>query len=90
MSVIHISPQDIPSRLRILIPLAEKFGVSDDLSRETLIRHATEEERQRLKAAVRESDDELDVWLAGPEADGPNHSDGYIAFSAMRKAADYI
>jgi hypothetical protein len=80
----------IPLVLHGIIPLAEEFGVSDDCTREALVMRASEEKRRALKAAVREFDDDLDLWLAGPEAAGPKFSREYIAFSAMRMAADYI
>lgn len=43
-----------------------------------------------LKRAVQDADAALDAWLAGPEAAGPDFSDEYIAFSAMRMAADSV
>ena len=79
----------VPVELHQLIPLAEKFGAADDFVREQLVRAASSEEVAKLKAAVRENDDALDTWLAGSEAHGPSFSDEYIAFSAMRMAADY-
>jgi hypothetical protein len=84
-----LDPMRVPATLRPLIPLAERFGVADDLVRERAIRAASSQERYDLVAAVRENDDALDSWLAGPEASGPNFSDEYVAFSAMRMAADY-
>ena len=79
----------VPAGLRHLIPLAERFGVTDDVQWERLISAALPAELARLKAAVAASDDDLDAWLAGPEAEGPSYSAEYLAFSAMRMAADY-
>ncbi len=73
-----------------MIPLAERYGISDDLERETLLMQSTEAERRHLKEAVRDQDAELDLWLAGPAASGPNYSPEYIAFSAMRMGADFV
>ena len=46
--------------------------------------------RGNLKDVVDQFDAALDDWLAGPEADGPTFSEEYIAFSALRRAADYV
>ena len=79
----------VPSELHGLIALAERFGVSDDLAREQLVKRSPSRELQELKAAVAANEEALDRWLGGPEASGPEFSDEYIAFSAMRIAADY-
>ncbi|QDV34268.1 hypothetical protein [Tautonia plasticadhaerens] len=79
---------NVPPSLRHLIPLAERFGVTDDVQRERLVSSASPHEIARLKAAVQANDDDLDDWLAGSEADGPKFSAEYLAFSAMRMAAD--
>jgi hypothetical protein len=79
----------VPPELHELIPLAEKFGVADDLLRERLVKASSAAEIQQLKSTVLAWEDALDKWLAGVEADGPAFSDEYIAFSAMRMAADY-
>lgn len=79
----------VPSELHGLIALAERFGISDDLAREQLVKRSPPRELQELKAAVTANEEALDRWLAGPEARGPKFSDEYIAFSAMRMVADY-
>jgi hypothetical protein len=84
-----LDPQHIPRTLQALIPLAERFGLADDVERERLVRATPAQELHTLVAAVRENDDALDLWLAGPEAAGPEFTDEYVAFSAMRMAADY-
>ena len=85
-----LRPAKVPPQLHCLIGLAEKFGVADDRTREALIASCSLEERQALKESVRRLDDEFDLWLAGPEAAGPEYSDEYIAYSALRMAADCI
>ena len=84
-----IDSQRVPVSLRHLIPLAQKFGVSDDLARETIVSSASKAEIEALKQAVQANDALLDTWLAGPEAAGPCLSNEYISFSAMRMAADF-
>ncbi len=80
--------ENIPKGLRDLLSLAEKFGISDDGYRYEKLKKSTTEELNELKSLCEEKDDELDNWLAGPEADGPVFSKEYIAYSAMRMAAD--
>ena len=78
-----LNPAKVPLALRHLIPLAERYGVSCDWERERLVASSTPEDIAALKAAISRHDDELDDWLAGPEADAPPFSNEYIAFSAM-------
>jgi hypothetical protein len=80
----------IPPELHHLVGLAEKYGVADDWMREDLVRSASSEEKRALKSAVYVCDDAFDVWLAGPDLAGPDYSDEYIAFSALRLAADSV
>jgi hypothetical protein len=83
-----LDPQHVPPAVRALLPLAERFGVADDGAREQVVRAADSHAIQALVAAVRAHDDALDLWLSGPEAAGPDWTDEYLAFSAMRMAAD--
>jgi hypothetical protein len=79
----------VPAALWPLIPYAVFWGVSDDVERESLVETAPREILDNLVGVVRAFDDQLDDWLAGPEAASANPSDEYIAFSAMRMAADF-
>jgi len=65
----------VPADLRKFIPLAERYGIVDDLEREELVLRASPEEVAELKAAVAQHDAEMDRWLVGPEADHPPFSD---------------
>lgn len=80
----------VPERLWPLLPYAEFWGIADDLDRELLVKEAPKDLQQNFEAVVDSFDGELDEWLAGPEADERNPSDEYVAYSAMRMAADYI
>ena len=82
--LIKLLPERVPEPLRKLIPLAEKFGISDDLIREDFFAKTPKRELTKLKMLLAENDDFLNEWLAGPEAHGPEFSEEYIAFSAMR------
>src|SRR5438046_493049 len=76
---IKLQPKNVPAKLRVLIPLAEQFGVSDDLIREDILSKTSKNDLEELQTTIERYDDLLDEWLAGPEADGPNFSDEYIA-----------
>jgi hypothetical protein len=85
-----LDPDRVPEVLREYIPFAAVWGIADDLERESLVERAPDEAKDDLAALIERIDDDLDQWLAGPEADSPNPSAEYVAFSAMRMAADYI
>lgn len=85
-----LDPLRVPERLREYVPFAELWGIADDLGREMLVERAPQAAKEDLVALVERIDDELDEWLAGPEADSCTPSSEYLAFSAMRMAADYI
>lgn len=87
---IKLNPARVPEPLRSLIPLAEKFGISDDLIREDLFAKTSKAELERLKRMLAQYNDKFDEWLAGPESKGPDFTPEYIAFSAMRMGADCI
>lgn len=79
-----------PKELHPLLPYAEFWGISDDLIRENLIESANKDILINLKEVVNVYDDLLDDWLCSDEAYSESPSKEYIAFSAMRMAADYI
>ena len=87
---IRLDRNKVPERFWPLLPYAEFWGIPDDSTREMLVRKASPQVQRDLKKIVAAIDNDLDEWLAGPEADEPNPSDEYIAFSAMRMAAYYI
>jgi hypothetical protein len=65
---IKLDPEAVPKDLWHLIPLAEYWGVSDDLIRDDIVRRADPEARQALIAAVSTHEDALEAWLASAEA----------------------
>lgn len=85
---IRLDPEKVPAALRHLIPLAEGFGVSDDLMRADLVRKTPPAEVNKLRCAVQEHDVLLDQWLAGSESAAQAVSVEYLAFTCMRMAAD--
>ena len=87
---VPFEPNDVPISLRILIPYARFWGVTDDLKREQLVQSANPSIIMNLKKVVTDFDDDLDAWLAGQGATAPRPSAAYLAFSAMRMAADFV
>ena len=81
--------ENIPAELWVLIPYAELWGVSDDLGREELVCKSPPGAIDDLCDAISQFEDELDKWLGGEEADSKSPSVEYVAFSAMRMAADF-
>lgn len=87
---VRLDERNVPQRVWPLLPYAEFWGIADDLTREILVKQAPADVQLNLKEVVAAFDDAMDDWLAGPEADNPDPSDEYVAFSAMRMAADYV
>jgi hypothetical protein len=87
---ITLDPARVPHALRQLIPLAEQWGITDDIIRDDVFRQASASDIRRLRKILRENDGELDKWLAGPEASSRSPSSEYIAFSAMRMGVDML
>ena len=83
-----LNPMNIPAAFRHLVPLAEKYGISDDCYRDDLIETLDESELRDCASFLDSYDAVLADWLAGPEADGPEFSTEYIVFSALGMAAD--
>lgn len=85
-----MNPSQVPSSLQSVIPLAEKWGLTDDAERAGRVDRAGTEELRELVEQVETVDaDTLYGWLAGPESDSLSPSDAYVAFSALAMAADY-
>lgn len=89
-STVEFDSNDVPENLRHLIPYASFWGLADDLAREQLAEKAPDPLKRSLKKLITDNDDALDEWLAGEEASNPDPSDAYVAFSALRMAADYM
>jgi hypothetical protein len=83
-----LNPDNVPPGLRHLIPLAERWGIDDDLMRARAVQQASSGEREELRRTVAQHDDLLDLWLAGPESYSTSPSPEYLAFTHMRMASD--
>jgi hypothetical protein len=71
--VIRLDPERVPSHLRPLISLAEKWGIGDDIIRNDYIGKASDAEKQELHDAFYEPFEQVTAWLnsfkAGPMTD---------------------
>ena len=86
---VALDQSKVPEQFWPLLPYAEFWGIADDWTREGLVDQAPTEVKTNLREIVARFDRALDEWLAGPEADNSDPSREYIAFTAMRMAADY-
>ncbi|NIR44190.1 MAG: hypothetical protein GWN99_08710 [Gemmatimonadetes bacterium] len=59
----ELQPANVPEGLRELIPLAEKWGIGDDVDRAALIERSSTEERQALTRSIAPHQDEITAWL---------------------------
>ena len=84
-----LNKDHVPEKLWPLIPYAEIWGKQDDYEREKVWEKTPSELKAHLENIIEIYDDLLDEWLAGPEATSAETSEEYIAFSAMRMAADF-
>jgi hypothetical protein len=80
--------QHVPENLKDIVHYAIAWGIDDDGYRRDFILKSPDELKRNLKCVVRSREDELDDWLAGPEATGNTYTTAYIAFSNMRMASD--
>ena len=85
-----IDKNEVPKEFQHLIPLAEQYGETDDFYRSELAEKLTEKDKECLIEFLEEYQYKLDDWLAGPEADGPTFSNGYLLFSALRMISEEI
>lgn len=86
----NVKKEEVPLSLHSLIPYAEIWGIADDWEREKRFQRTPQYLVENLKWVVSEYEEELDTWLAGPEASSKDPSDSYVTFSAMRMGVDFI
>jgi tetratricopeptide (TPR) repeat protein len=58
-----IRRSEVPRDLQELVPLAEKWGIGDEPSREYFVRRATREEKEELRRAFRLHGRRISEWL---------------------------
>jgi hypothetical protein len=86
---VKLNPNHVPEALRCLLPLAEKFGISDDRAR-TAVRFNPKGGIGEAKGGIRNVRPSAGRLARRPEAEGPEFSAEYIAFSATRMNLDAL
>ena len=82
--VIRLDPARVPDRLRDLIPLAEKWGIGDDIIRFDFEEKAAPSERDELVRSVAARLTQINAWLETTRA--THMSDEAAAFMYMAEA----
>lgn len=62
-TVLSLDAAKVPQDLRHLVPLAEQWGIGDDVDRYAKVERADAAERQALRSAVRPHDRRITEWL---------------------------
>ncbi|MGE6333727.1 hypothetical protein [Stenotrophomonas sp. NPDC077659] len=84
---IHLYRDRVPPDLADLIPLAEKWGISDDVLRDEMQERATAAEKQAMGDALKDRHARITAWLDSfPQ--GQPMSDEAAAFMYMQVGAD--
>jgi hypothetical protein len=84
----ELRPEVVPSTVSSLLPLARKWGISDDGYRSEAIDKADADTLAAIVTAIDATDSAaLEHWLTGPEADAAP-SDEYVAMTCLLMARD--
>ena len=59
----RLAVNNVPEDLRHLVPLAERWGIGDDVDRNTAVDRATPAEREELERAIAPSAARITAWL---------------------------
>jgi hypothetical protein len=86
-SRVRLDRNNVPDDLRDLVPLAEKWGIGDDVERSEFQAAASAEEKAQLSAALKGRNQRITQWLDS-FADGAAMSDEAAAFMYMQLALD--
>lgn len=82
----ELQAEKVPADLRHLVPLAEKWGIGDDVERGEFIEQATASERQDLIRALAPHQNAITAWLDSFESNPM--TDEAAAFMYMQLAAE--
>jgi hypothetical protein len=70
-----------------LLPMAEKWGISDDFEREAAVERAAPHELEELVHSIdHTTDEDLYGWLLGSESFNPDPTDEYLAITCLTMA----
>ena len=84
---IALDPSKVPKDLADLVPLAEKWGIGDDIIRGDFQSKATQEEKQALAASLKGRNTRITEWL-NSQPQGSVMSDEAAAFMYMQSSLD--
>ncbi len=59
----ELNVNNVPEDLRHLVPLAERWGIGDDVDRNAAVDRATPAERAELERAIAPADTRITAWL---------------------------
>jgi hypothetical protein len=59
----RLDPQQVPVNLRSLVPMAERWGIGDDIDRNDKVERVTTAERKELEMALEPHETEIKTWL---------------------------
>jgi hypothetical protein len=59
----RVEAEQVPPELRHLVPMAERWGIGDDVDRIAKVDRATAAEREELRTAVEPHHDRITAWL---------------------------
>jgi hypothetical protein len=62
--ILHLDPVHVPADLRHLVPLAEKWGIGDDIIRNDLINKSSNAEKRELHDGLYAPFERITEWLA--------------------------
>ena len=68
---INIDPMQVPKNLRDLIPMAEKWGVGDDIIRSDIEKKASDTEKEAFQSKLKGRTKQVTDWLDSYGAEQP-------------------
>ena len=86
--IIRLDPEQVPARLRDLIPLAEKWGIGDDIIRFDFEEKSSTSERQELVRRIAPRLADIEAWVR--TADPAAMSDEAAAFMYLTLSLIHI
>ncbi|MBN1276408.1 MAG: hypothetical protein JXA35_02865, partial [Deltaproteobacteria bacterium] len=84
---ISLDPEKIPDNLRDIIPMAEKWGIGDDVIRDDFEEKTSEIEKDEFRSKLKGRTAEVTVWLDSFK-DGMEMSEEAGHFMYMLEALD--
>jgi len=86
---IRLDPRKVPTELRDLVPLAEIWGIGDDIIRFDFVEKASEVEMRALMTGLEGRTQAVQAWL-GSQPQGGELSEEAAAFMYMLSALDEL